>query len=250
MTNIGPGTPALIDLQTPDEDASVQFYSALFGWTIDAQNPSGYRYARTDKGAIIAGIRAAYGEATPAWTLYLAADDIAETAQGATVQGGSILHGPVNVPGQGGVLIVAEPTGAITGFSQPEPGYEFASHTPGTFAWAELLTADGKADDFYSALTGASVTQLGDGEHYDYTIWTPAGQQVPVVGRLRTDAPAGWRVYFAFDPDVGTDKVVEIAAALGAATLTEPNDIPAGRIAILADPTGAEFALLTPTPRK
>ena len=43
------------------------------------------------------------------------------------MQGGSILHGPVNVPGQGGVLIVAEPTGAITGFSQPEPGYEFAS---------------------------------------------------------------------------------------------------------------------------
>lgn len=249
MTKIGPGAPALIDLQTPDEDASAQFYSALFGWKIDAQNPSGYRYARTDNGAIIAGIRPAYGEAPPAWTLYLATDDIAGTAKDATEQGGSVLHGPLNVPGQGCVLIVADPSGAITGFWQSEPGYEFASDTPGTFAWAELLTADGKADDFYSALTGASVTQLGDGEHYDYTVWTPAGQQVPVVGRFRTDAPAGWRVYFAVDPDVGTDKAVETAAALGAATITEPNDIPAGRIAVLADPTGAEFALLTPTRR-
>ncbi len=251
MTKIGPGVPALIDLQTPDEDTSVQFYSALFGWKIDdAQNPSGYRYARTEDGAIMAGIRSAYGEAPPAWTLYLAADDIASTAQGATERGGSVLHGPVNVPGQGGVLIIADLTGAVTGFWQPEPGYEFASHVPGSFAWAELLTANGKgADDFYASLTGAGATQIGDGEHYDYTVWTPAGQQAPVVGRLRTDAPAGWRVYFAVDPEVGTDQAVETAAALGATMITEPNDIPAGRIAVLADPTGAEFALLTPGPR-
>lgn len=254
MSTTVPGSPALIDLQTPNENTSVQFYSALLGWKIDEQNPSGYRYARTEGGTIIAGIRTAYGNAPPAWTLYFATDDVAATARRAAKDGGSILHGPVDVPGQGGVLIITEPTGAATGFWQPEPGYEFASHTPGSFTWAELLTADGEsADSFYTGLTEISVTQIGDGEHYDYTVWTPAEQSAPVVGRLHTDlgpeAPAHWRIYFAVDPKVGTDRMVETATALGAAVIAEPNDIPAGRIAVLTDPTGAQFALLTPVPR-
>lgn len=254
MPTIISGTPALIDLQTPDENASVQFYSALLGWKIDAQNPSGYRYARTESGAIIAGIRTTHGDAPPAWTLYLATDDITSTATRATETGGSILHGPVDVPGQGRVLIIADPTGAATGFWQPEPGYEFSSHAPGAFAWAELLTTDGtSADEFYTSLTGISATQIGDGEHYDYTVWTPAGQHAPVVGRLHAKLPpevhAHWRTYFAVDPEVGTDKMVKTATTLGATVTAEPNDIPAGRIAVLTDPTGAQFALLTPVPR-
>lgn len=254
MTTIVSGAPALIDLQTTDENASVQFYSALFGWNIDPQNPSGYRYARTADGAIIAGLRTAYGDAPPAWTLYLATDDIAATAIRAVEAGGNVLHGPVDVPEQGGVLIIADPTGAVTGFWQPTPGYEFSTHTPGSFAWAELLTTDGKnADSYYSGLTGVSAVQIGDGEHYDYTVWTPTEQQAPVVGRLHTELPSGvpphWRIYLAVDPEVGTDKTVENATALGATVIAEPNDIPAGRIAVLSDPTGAQFALLTPAPR-
>ncbi|ANI90868.1 VOC family protein [Dietzia timorensis] len=254
MSTIVPGAPALIDLQTPDEDASVQFYSALFGWKLDEQNPSGYRYARAEGGSVIAGVRAAYGDAAPAWMLYLATNDIAATARRAAVDGGSVLHGPVAVPGQGSVMIITDPTGAATGIWQPEPSFEFASLAPGSLAWAELLTADGKsADNFYTSLLGVSVTQIGDGEHYDYTIWNPAKQQAPIGGRLHTELPSGvpahWRIYLAVDPAIGTDRTVEAATALGAAVIAEPNEIPAGRIAVLADPIGAQFALLTPAPR-
>ena len=253
MTEHTIGVPNLIDFQTPDTKIAEQFYAELLGWRFDEADPTGYRYARTHDGAVIAGVRQAAVDDPSVWTLYLSTDDISRTATLATESNGSVLHGPIDIPDQGHVAVIADSTGAVTGFWQPQPGWSFASHVPGAFAWAELLTPDGKvADDFYAQLTGLASTQIGDGDTYDYAVWTPTGHESPVVGRhqivLPKGVPAHWRIYFTVDPDVGTDQTLANAVSLGATTVAEPSDIPAGRIAVLADPTGAQFALLTPTP--
>ena len=53
--------------------------------------------------------------------------------------------------------------------------------------------------------------------------------------------PAVWGIYFANDD---TDKTVEIAKANGGTVIQEPTDIPPGRMAVLADPTGAMFSVI------
>ena len=53
--------------------------------------------------------------------------------------------------------------------------------------------------------------------------------------------PAVWGIYFATDD---TDKTVEIAKSKGATVFQEPTDIPPGRMAVLADPTGAMFSTI------
>jgi predicted enzyme related to lactoylglutathione lyase len=53
--------------------------------------------------------------------------------------------------------------------------------------------------------------------------------------------PPFWLVYFA----VGDcDQAVATASALGATVMQPPFDIPPGRMAVLADPVGAVFAVL------
>jgi predicted enzyme related to lactoylglutathione lyase len=58
--------------------------------------------------------------------------------------------------------------------------------------------------------------------------------------------PSHWLPYFAVtDPDATVAK----AKRLGGRAMVEPKDIPAvGRMAILKDPQGAEFAILKPSP--
>ena len=54
--------------------------------------------------------------------------------------------------------------------------------------------------------------------------------------------PPSWGVYFSV---VDADAIVTKAEALGASVLVEPTDIPAGRFAVLADPQGAVFNVMT-----
>ncbi len=67
-----PGTPCWVDLGSPDLDASVEFYSALFGWQVPAsenvEQTGGYRRATKD-GADVAGMMPLMQEGQPpAWS--------------------------------------------------------------------------------------------------------------------------------------------------------------------------------------
>lgn len=241
------GSPLLIDIGTPDPQATGEFYRALFGWEVDLGDDAAenYQYA-TLHGEHVAGVRPDT-QAPPAWTLYFGTDDIAASAKAAESAGGQVVHGPVEIPGQGHVAVVIDPTGAAFGLWQPTMDWSFRYGKPAGFTWAELHTPLGAdADAFYAKLFPYEQTQIGDGEHFDYTVWGLEGP--PVVGRQQaaadSDAPAHWLVYFDVDPEVGTDALVEKAREAGGTVLVEPADIPAGRTATIADPSGAVFALV------
>jgi predicted enzyme related to lactoylglutathione lyase len=59
--------------------------------------------------------------------------------------------------------------------------------------------------------------------------------------------PAHWKTYFAVDD---CDAAVARVKARGGAVFLEPMDSPYGRMAIVADPFGAMFAVLQPPPKK
>ncbi len=119
----------------------------------------------------------------------------------------------------------------------------------GRFVWYELLTSDPKAaTGFYPKLTGWGTTQW-EGMEKPYTMWTNG--ETPVGGIMalpeeakKAGAPPHWLAYVS-TPSV--DDTVAKATKHGGKKIHGPMDIPTvGRIAILADPQGAVFAVYTP----
>jgi predicted enzyme related to lactoylglutathione lyase len=53
------------------------------------------------------------------WYGYIGIDDVAARASRAQELGGTLIAGPENIPGVGGVCLLAEPTGALIRLMQP-----------------------------------------------------------------------------------------------------------------------------------
>lgn len=250
-----PGTPCWVDASTSDPAGSRDFYAGLFGWSyrIDEDPQTGhYTYAVVGDLPVagLSGIAAQPGQPVE-WTVYLASANIAYTASVVQQHGGQLRYGPVDIPGQGSMLIASDPTGASVGFWQPSTSWIFHTHGPGTFSWAELNTWDGTAaDEFFARLFGYRQRQIG-GDTLDYTIW--GLDEATYIGRLQLSAAVAaevapyWLTHFAIDPATGTDAAAFRAIELGGRVRVDPFDSGLGRIAVIDDPFGATFALIDAT---
>jgi predicted enzyme related to lactoylglutathione lyase len=127
-----------------------------------------------------------------------------------------------------------------------------ASAAHGRFLWYELMTSDvAGARAFYGAVIGWGQSSMPSaamaGGQYDM-FTNAAGMVAGVVNAAEFsggDTPPYWLAYFG---TADTDATVARAVDLGGAVIAPPMDIPGiGRFAILADPLGAVFALLTPS---
>ncbi len=112
-TSYAPGTPSWVDLGTPDIDATVGFYSALFGWQIAEGPPEagGYRMCMIgDKP--VAGMGPLMGEGQPsAWSTYVSVIDADATAKAVEGAGGMTFVAPMDVLTVGRMAVFADPTG-------------------------------------------------------------------------------------------------------------------------------------------
>ena len=103
-----------------------EFYSKLFGWPINADNPMNYVLASTKEGEL--GIDGGLYQAEdpndrPGVRLYAQVDDAAAFLEKATSLGGTVVGEAQQVPGQGikvGQLL--DPEGNILGVVQPLQG--------------------------------------------------------------------------------------------------------------------------------
>lgn len=251
-TSYEPGVPCWVDLGSPDLDASIEFYSALFGWQVPAsenvEQTGGYRRA-SKNGRDVAGMMPLMQEGEPpAWRSYVAVADAGATAAAVKEAGGSVLVEPMDVMGLGKMAVFADPSGAVFGIWQPGtfPGAGLVNE-PGALAWNELNTRDlAGAKSFYGAVFGWGFDEVKMGENESYTTITLDGN--PVGGMLDLDerqipaeVPTHWLVYFAVED---TDATLAQAKERGASVLMEPIDLPVGRFGVLADPHGAAFAVI------
>ena len=121
--------------------------------------------------------------------------------------------------------------------------------TKGRFVWHELMTRDPvAAQDFYTKVIGWGTQKFEGSPTGDYTMWmtgdTPVGgvMQLP-ESAAAMGAPPSWLAYVEV-PDV--DETVALAERLGGKVLAPAEDIPdVGRFAVLQDPQGGVFAVLT-----
>jgi predicted enzyme related to lactoylglutathione lyase len=252
MTTYQPGTPSWVDLGSPDLDASVEFYGALFDWDVpeseNAEQTGGYRQAmRSDKP--VGGMMPLMQEGQPpAWTTYISVDDADAIAAAVKEAGGTVMAEPMEVLDLGTMAIFADPTGAVFGIWQPGT---FAGaglvNEPGAIAWNELNTRDlAGAKEFYGAVFGWTFDDQDMGDAGTYTTIVlgerPVGGILDMAARgVPEEIPAHWQVYFGVED---TDATIEAAKQAGGGVMLEPVDIPAGRFSILTDPHGASFAVI------
>jgi uncharacterized protein len=118
---------------------------------------------------------------------------------------------------------------------------------PGSLVWNELNTRDlAAAAAFYGEVFGWTEAPMDMGESgMQYSEWqlggTTIGGMLPMLEGVPAEVPSFWLAYFATDD---CDATVSAATGLGATVMAAPMDIPAGRFAVLTDPTGAAFGVI------
>ncbi|MCJ1681517.1 VOC family protein [Streptomyces sp. APSN-46.1] len=259
-TDFRQGSPNWLDLGSPDIEAAAAFYGELFGWRFVSAGPEagGYGFFQLG-GRTVAALGPLTDEgATSAWTVYFNAEDIQATAKAVKAGGGRIRTEPMDVMGEGWLAQATDPQGAEFALWQPAKtgGLQLTS-ADNTLVWVELHVPDpGAAIGFYEGLFGWRHEEMrapgmtyrvlstadGDQQQNSFGGVAPLGDEVSGAGSAR------WVPYFNV-PDV--DATVEAADANGGSVLMPAADVPdVGRIAWLADPAGAVFALLKPNPRQ
>jgi predicted enzyme related to lactoylglutathione lyase len=121
----------------------------------------------------------------------------------------------------------------------------------GRFIWHELLTSDPKAAQaFYGDVVGWTFQDMpGDG--FTYTVANAGGNGVGGLMLIPPEAkamgvPPNWSGYICVDD---CDAAAEKITRLGGSIIRPPADIPGiGRFAVVADPHGAAFEIMTPLP--
>jgi predicted enzyme related to lactoylglutathione lyase len=105
-----PVTQFQIISKAPDETA--QFYGSLFGWSIDADNPMGYRRIATGSAeGIQGGIWPAPPQASTFVQLFVTVEDVAASAQRAVELGAKILIPPTTLPEGDVMAVLHDPQG-------------------------------------------------------------------------------------------------------------------------------------------
>jgi predicted enzyme related to lactoylglutathione lyase len=244
-----PGTPCWVVLVTPDAGRTGPFYAGLFGWSAP---PADGGFATVDcDGTDVAGVlplppEAADAGAASRWLIYLATDDMNRSLNAIRPAGGEILAPAFDVGDLGRMAIVADGTGAQFGLWEAgeHPGAGVMGK-PGSLTWAELRTRSrASAAGFYQAVFGWDVQSVQAGAE---TFITCLLDEQPVAGMVELGAadgqsPSYWMPYFS----VGDcDAAATLADGLGGEVCEVPHDVAGNRLAVLRDPLGALFYVVS-----
>lgn len=102
-----------------DPEKAAEFYQALFGWTVNADNAMGYRQIETgsDEG-ITGGIWPAPPEAPGVVQLFVTVDDVAASVDQATSLGGQVIVPTQTLPDGDTMAVIQDPQGITFGLVQ------------------------------------------------------------------------------------------------------------------------------------
>ena len=252
MSSAIPGTPNWVDLGSPDLEASRGFYSDLFGWTAElSPDPQygGYTIFSREGQAVAGAGALANDSQVPSWSIYLATDNADTVATKVQNNGGTVVVAPMDVGQEGRMAVFTDPDGAVFSVWQGRnmPGAQLLN-APGALTWSELTTRDpDRAKLFYSKVFGWGAQDNAD-SGVTYTMFTlrnkPLAGMMPMSSEATSaNLPPLWMVYFAV---TDCDATAARAGELGGVVAVPPADNAQGRFAVLNDPQGAVFSIITP----
>lgn len=247
-----PGSFCWIELGTTDQAGAKKFYGDILGWT-PSDEPIGpgkvYTIFKVDgrdaaAASTIPAEQVARG-VRPHWLAYIAVEDADASTARAVELGATRLAGPFDVGTNGRMSMFLDPSGAAFAVWQAKahPGIGI-DNALGTLCWADLSTPDAeKSSEFYSGLFGWQITK-GERDPSDYLHIHCGGRPIGGIqctSERNPKAPPHWLVYFLV---ADCDESAAKAKAAGARFFVEPMTIEGvGRMAVVADPAGAVFAM-------
>jgi predicted enzyme related to lactoylglutathione lyase len=246
-----PGTFSWVDLATPDVESAKAFYGGVFGWEAEdmpAGEDQAYAMCRRD-GQWVAALyaRPEPDERPPSWLSYVSVEDADAIAAAAREAGGTVVTEPFDVRDSGRMAVLEEPTGALVGVWQARSHIGAGLvNAPGALAWNELATREPeRAIAFLEAVFGWTHAPF-EGGATDYWAILNGGRSNGGIRRagaeMGPEAGAHILPYFGA-ADVGA--AAAKATELGGAVLLEPQTLPMGRFAVVADGQGAAFCLFS-----
>lgn len=243
-----PGKFVWADLVTDDVPAARKFYGQLFGWTF--RDLGGYTIAANDERPLCGLFqrpRPADPNAKPRWFGFISVGNVQRAEQAVTRAGGRVLAPPQRLPGRGEQAVFADAEGAIFGVvksSAGDPG-DFLPD-PGDWIWMQLLSRDAQqASGFYRKVGGYEVIENTSSNRLSDYVLASGGYARATVKAIpaRED-----QVQPTWLPFVRVNNVAESVAQarlLGGRVLIAPRpELFAGKVAVVADPTGATIGLL------
>jgi predicted enzyme related to lactoylglutathione lyase len=254
-----PGDFCWMELATTDQSAAKKFYAELFGWAT-SDTPMGpddfyttFKIDGRDVGAAYTLRAEQRAQGIPAhWNLYVAVQDADGAAGRATALGAKVLAVPFDVFDIGRMAVLQDPTGANISVWQAKRQSGFGIRgVPGTFCAADLSTSDQEAASrFYEQLFAWRVGKEDEtpGHNYYHLFHHDEyiGGILPPAFRNPLTPPY-WQIYLQVSD---CDATAGNAKKLGANLYMPPMKVEdVGRMAVLADPQGAAFAVFEPSHR-
>ena len=243
------GAPCWIELMTATPARARTFYGELFGWTSSEPNAEFGNYINFSQGdELVAGCMTNQSPMPDAWSVYLHVADAQDASDKALANGGTIILPPHAVGDLGTMVFVSDPGGAVIGGWQPGTHAGTANiGEPGTPVWFEVYTRHFDATvAFYQNVFGWEThAMLGAPAPY-VTLGTGATAAAGIfdVSTVFPEfIPSHWGTFVAVE---NADDSITKAVALGGTLLDPATNTPFGRMATLADPSGATFKINGP----
>jgi predicted enzyme related to lactoylglutathione lyase len=244
------------ELMTSDTKSAETFYRSVLGWGARDSGVPNVSYTLLTVGETpVSGLmeipeRAREAGARPGWIGYVWVDDVDASAAKVKQEGGTIHHGPDDIPGVGRFAVAGDPQGAAFALFKASGGGEgppASRDTPGHPGWRELLATDREAAfSFYAKMLGWTKAEAHDmGPMGVYQIFAVSGETIGGMMTKPQAVPAPfWLYYFNVE---SINAAVSRVQEGGGQILNGPMEVPGGQWIIQGrDPQGAMFALVGP----
>jgi predicted enzyme related to lactoylglutathione lyase len=185
--------------------------------------------------------------AEPRWFGYISVPNVGRAQRAVTKAGGRVLAAPQKVPKRGEQAVFADPEGALFGVVKSSSGdpEDFLAD-PGDWIWIQLLSRDAKkASDFYRSVAGYDVLQNTQSNRLSDYVLTSEGYARATVRTIPSADATVKPTWLPFVRVKNVGESVALAKQLGGKVWIEPKpELFNGKVAVLADPTGAAIGIL------
>jgi hypothetical protein len=237
------------DLLTDDVNSVKSFYGSLFGWKFDnGGDPDAVYTTILFNGNPIGGIihlENKDGETNFAsqWMEYISVDDVDGVFQEVKKQNCKVYREPFDIMNRGRIAVFDDTRGALIAIVNSSTGDpDDVEVEYNNWFWNELWTDDlNNSVDFYKSLFNYTLEEYKTRSDNDYVILrTKEKRRAGVIKIPYDDVKPNWLPYLAVKNVKDVESKVK---ELGGDILVASEGIIGNDAAILADPSGAVFAI-------